>query len=168
MGGVKRNKETSQPSLPKTVSPQPEQPGGGVAARAAERRERGGRGPPPPRGLIYRTAPGCCRRGRGLIVPRRGLFLIEQPERWDLTRPNGATILFPAAPVNEACRLLPASALREAGAGRVAAAAAVVGVGVGGVISPRRRSETCLIDHGEHASSWRNRGCRRPFFFFFT
>lgn len=60
--------------------------------------------------LIDGPAPGWCCCGQGLIVPQWGLFLIEQPEIWDLTHPSSRTILFPTAPVNEACRLLPAKA----------------------------------------------------------
>lgn len=71
---------------------------------------------PLPPGLIYRPALGCvtaqiCCRGQGLIVPHWGLFLIERSQIWDPTRPNAGTILFPAARVNEACRLLPQKSL---------------------------------------------------------
>lgn len=84
-----------------------------------KQRERGGARLPhplnPPWALIYCPAPGCCCGGQGLIVPQWGLFLIEQPEIWELTHPNGCTILSSpppppptAAALNEACRPLPA------------------------------------------------------------
>lgn len=114
--------------------------------------------------LIYCPAPGCCCWGQGLIVPQWGLFLIEQPEIWDLTHPNSRTILFPAAPVNEACRLLPTkvSSSFSGGPGREDAAGHLPATRCRNVThrSPQTRSL--------HTSSWRNKGvwggCQRPSF----